>query len=390
MSFSDFQSVLIPSKKTGALHFYHKPSKSILEAAFSRPNVGGTSGAAVFDKNGNLIELAENEPDWEFPIAGGCPRVLLRPQSQNLCTAALSVAAASKINVTIPNATSIREDGDLASEFFAFQDFSGYTSNTKYTLIIEVEPVGGRNFRLQEGLGSNAITNIDFNAETASGVATLIKQVNGKFLVFLPITTGVSQTAIRILMRILDDSLNAIYDGDVNKGLNITLRDIQTGHDNIFPIPNSVTRASNQVTFEDLIVKEVIGSNQFSLLVSLGAANASGNSGFRFFLSENSETRFAIYGMLDSGMRVYDFINSTYVSPNHPLDKAILITVDGDQMKVYYPSTGLYVTHSSALGVYNVNKLVGSAPNGYCEIQKMAFAPYCLTEAQAVAALSEI
>lgn len=250
MSLGPFPIVLIPSTKNGVLQFYNDLTGEILEAAFSRPDVGATSGASVFDKDGNLIELAENEPDWSFPIGGGCPRIQMRPQSQNLCSAPRDISTASKVNVTIPDATTIREDGSAASEFFAFQDFSGFSSSTDYTMIIEVEPVGGRNFRLQEDLGSSAITNIDFVAETASGSATLIKQGNGRFLVFLPITTGASQTSIRFLMRVLDGSLNTSFDGDVNKGVNITLRDIQAGHEGISPIPNNVTRSSNQYTLD--------------------------------------------------------------------------------------------------------------------------------------------
>lgn len=77
MSLKDFQTILVPSNKTGALQFYHKPTKAILEAAFSRPDIGATSGATVF-RDGQLIELGENDPDWDD--ANGCPRLLMRPQ----------------------------------------------------------------------------------------------------------------------------------------------------------------------------------------------------------------------------------------------------------------------------------------------------------------------
>jgi|GEM_PF-5549196 len=286
MSLKAFQTILDLQTKVGALAFYQKPTPGnpqgrILEASFSRPNVGAASGATVFDKDGVLQELSENEPDWDFPIGGGCPVIKMRPQSQNLCTSPIDISAASKVNVTIPNATQIREDGSLASEFFAFQDFSGFSSSTDYTMIIEVEPVGGRNFRLQEGLGSSAITNIDFEAETASGSASLVKQGNGKFLIFLPITTGASQTSIRFLMRVLDGSLNTSFDGDVNKGVNITLRDIQAGHEGISPIPNNVTRSANQFTFDNLVSNGIIDSSAFTFLLDFKLPPNAGVNGSR-------------------------------------------------------------------------------------------------------------
>ena len=54
--------------------FYQKPTISnpngqVLEADFSRLNINATSGATVF-RNGVLIELAENEPDWSEPAEG--------------------------------------------------------------------------------------------------------------------------------------------------------------------------------------------------------------------------------------------------------------------------------------------------------------------------------
>lgn len=84
MSLGPFPIVLIPSTKNGALQFYNDLTGEILEASFSRPDVGATSGATVFDKEGNLVELAEDAPDWSFPVGGGCPRLLMRPQAENL------------------------------------------------------------------------------------------------------------------------------------------------------------------------------------------------------------------------------------------------------------------------------------------------------------------
>ena len=54
---------------------------TLLEADFSRPNIGATSGATVF-RDGVLVELAENEPD--FSDESGCPVLKMRPRVKNL------------------------------------------------------------------------------------------------------------------------------------------------------------------------------------------------------------------------------------------------------------------------------------------------------------------
>lgn len=387
MSLKDFQTILVPSNKNGALQFYHKPTKVILESAFSRPNVGATSGATVF-RDGQLIELGENDPDWDD--ANGCPRIIMRPQAQNLCNAADTILAASKVNTVIPNATSLRENGSVASEFFAFQDFAGFSELTEYTIQIELEPVGDRNFRFQEGLGSGATSNINFTAETASG-GTLTKLNNGRFVASVQLTTGAGQTTIRILMRLLGPSMEVVYDGDVNKGVNIYLRDIQEGHDKKWLVPGSLlARSANSINWNNMQASGVLGSDAGAWLIKLkdyqSWANVStflrldGDGSDTLRLSARTNNQLLL--LFDAGLGT----NSLGTAFNGA-DSVISVTYDTTWLRLFVgASKHAEIEHGGSLSLDNLRTNIASA---FAEIALMAFTPVFLSDSQMIDANTE-
>ena len=83
MSLIPLSSQLTPASKIGELLFWNDLTETIQSASFSRVNIDATSGTTVFNSSGNLVELAENEPAWNFPLDGGCPHLLLRESIEN-------------------------------------------------------------------------------------------------------------------------------------------------------------------------------------------------------------------------------------------------------------------------------------------------------------------
>lgn len=271
MNLSDFQTVLIPSKKTGALHFYHKPSKAIMEAAFSRPDVGATSGASVLNKDGNLIELAEDEPDWNFQIEGGCPLIQMRPQRTNLIPNSvgnLSAWGEFKIlggSVTFNTNEGLSPDGTSNAfgikEVATTSNHNWYIDNltvsdaTQYTVSFYAKSLGGRNIRLDEGgAGFNVEGIVDLSngnvlADTFGNI-TVVSAGNGWYRIKATgITSGTSQ---RLIFNACDGT-TLVYAGDSSKGVLLYGLQYEEGGSAtslIQTIGSIVTRSSNQYTLD--------------------------------------------------------------------------------------------------------------------------------------------
>ena len=84
MSLIPFTSQLTPTNKIGELLFWDDLSETIFSATYSRTNINSTSGTTVFNENGNIVQLANNEPTWNFPLDGSCPYLVMRPTLQNI------------------------------------------------------------------------------------------------------------------------------------------------------------------------------------------------------------------------------------------------------------------------------------------------------------------
>lgn len=84
MSLGPFQILMLPVKENGVIQFYDDEDSDIIKATFSRPDIGATSGHTVYDKNGNISELLEDDAPFSYPKSGGCPVLQVRKQVANI------------------------------------------------------------------------------------------------------------------------------------------------------------------------------------------------------------------------------------------------------------------------------------------------------------------
>lgn len=277
MSLTDFQTYLYPAVKTAKLGFYQKPSSGlpngqVLEADFSRPDIGATSGATVYDADGNLIELAENVPDWSFPVGGspaGCPVIKMRPQAQNLF---------------------------LNSETLATQDVT--VTAQSYTVSFK---------------GTGTIT--FSGAYTGSLVGTGSTESDYVSATFTPSAGTVTCTVSGVVL-----TANFIAGNNVTSW--------------IPTLGAALTRSSNSFQFTDLVTKGVTGSGGFSLLFnyqnyiqggvrSIDLKNASGTTIIRIPTNNGG------WAVLDNREQVFIGSATAIQSGN------FIMTFDGQNVKGY-------------------------------------------------------
>lgn len=263
MSLKDFQTILVPSKETGALHFYHKPTKSILEAAFSRPNVGATSGARVFDKNGNLIELAENEPDWSFPLDGGCPKILMRPQLENIIDnpSTFSTSLLAKSNPSTNDNEGVAQTQFAVTTNGVNQAFGSLTyavtEETDYYWWAVFESAGTNDVSFALVDDSSTISLIRYNTDDNStknqsgnfSNVDLEDLGNGSYKLSGKLTTATGQTTIapRVRVLTLGGGSSVTANGQIMKISQIVIAKTSRKPDYI---TNLITRSTNQYTFD--------------------------------------------------------------------------------------------------------------------------------------------
>lgn len=269
MSLKDFQTILVPAKETGSLHFFHKPTKAILEAAFSRPDVGATSGATVFDKDGILQELAENEPDWTFPLGGGCPKVLMRPQLQNLqnnSEPTTSPGTGFNTGVTFgANDWGIGLSGMVIygdnSTFRNHTDNAG-TINGDMTLAFIIKPDNG----VQPTFGN---TSGNIGQALISGVGNAPSSITdlGGGLFFV-VVQGTANTG---------NSTCGVSKGTGNNAIGFEMSAIMlvagaidlAVTDYVKTVGGALTRSSNQFTLSNLVASGILGETEGTLIIKL-------------------------------------------------------------------------------------------------------------------------
>ena len=400
MSLKLFDTYLSYGRKVANLAFRKKSTNETFEAGFSRVDAGDTSGATVF-RNGQLIELAEDEPDWDD--LNGCPVLKIRPEAQNL-----------EGNAGIPE--NWYNDVVIPSNEGAFELFPSYYWG-KYTQVSASNNVGlfyslfsgSENWvisffvKISESndyIGiretGGGVGVVQFSTETVKtsggGISSIEKIDTTDNDIKLIIVKGTSQGGGNIFLTLCSSTGSFL----VNDGTSFQLTGLQliegneyTGH--IPTYGTSVTRSANSFEFTDLVTKRVVGANgEFSFLFNFQNYLAGGLSGDRassFFDSSNDEI-LDLWGV-GNGYLLRDRKSNITLFGSVSKTSAI-ITFDGQTLK-FYDVSGLIGSYDF-VSSHITTKWQFRASDNYCEIKggSLAFAPTVLTEAQAIAALNEL
>lgn len=415
MSLKDFQTILIPSKKTGALHFYDKPTKAIMEANFSRPDVGTTSGATVFNQSGDLVELNEDEPDWSFPIGGGCPRILMRRQSVNLL--------AGSNNPSIPSGNGMNWESSVGLDVNSGIDVFGtsdgfelkptaansehkinidsndlFTVGEEHTWLFYIETNGIENIGFNSSVGFPRF-NLNLGLETfdtaASGFnsGTIENLGNNKFKVkvkFSPSTIG--GAALIYLKTSAGGGYSETFSGDGLSSIKFSHVTICLGNEDL-PIPNSdtnsLTRSSNLWSLD---LATYLNTNHISFYteVSLSQSQMSflrfgdgGNSNLVEFQIDNQKLRART--RINGGS--LNNLNPVSGSPTIPLNELVKIAgiITPNEVKMSFGGELCFSALIDLSGLPLIDTLV---PSGIFdtlfshEIKTLALAPVALSDSQ--------
>jgi hypothetical protein len=389
MSLGPFPILLIPSTKNGKLQFWNDLTQQIIEADFSRPDTDATSGATVM-RNGQLIELAEDEPDWYD--ADGCPVVKMRPQSFNLMRLSPSVfLSASGSGQTVPG------DG-LLNNFNVYE--ATCNGNASLGLIVRhnllATLIAGEStyFNFYYKTASTNITNIVFeladrdDEETIPVTNNQWHLIQGELVTRDPITAGQQFVDLVFEGMVAGETVNymaCLTPGATNQGL------ITPTEDNTI-----LTRSANSLEFTDLINKGINNAaNQFSILLEIGDYTVSASTGLVYFGWDESNVHQISYVSRATGLTIWRIYSTpsgstdaSTIKPNEP----VIIILNGTNYKMVKGNGDVFELEATTY-TSPINKILsfGFSNNitGYT-LKRLDFVPIALTEAEAVAALSQL
>jgi len=144
---------MIPSGYKATKIYSVLPVDGGADLTFSRPGVGDAGVANRVASNGLIEEMATDVPRLDYSD-GGCPSLLLEPQSTNLITYSeeFDNVAWSKSNITITANQAISPKGDLTADLWTatgasfpqlVESVSGLTIGNDYTISIYVKADAG-------------------------------------------------------------------------------------------------------------------------------------------------------------------------------------------------------------------------------------------------------
>jgi hypothetical protein len=398
MSLGPFPIQLIPFTKDGKLQFWNDITKEILEADFSRPNVGVTSGSSVW-RNNQLIKLAENEPDWDD--ADGCPVIKVRPQAENLVSESDPTNDWNTTNANITTGVSDPFGGTLA------YTVTGVAASVGVRIQQGINPTVGKH---QYGIWAQR-NNWDYISIYVTGM-----QNNGRL--FFDFSTGdfeadAGTTVGRVLgpttdgwyyLEVQQEAVGPDLNGDINVflvesdksnilaenalGAAVNLVGRQYVKSDIFvdslfsPTGAALTRSANQFSFTDLVNKGVTGASGFSVYINTDNFNFIGISNPIAF-RDGTSVVFTIASIGNNSFQLRSGGNFGNISgiPS-------IITFNGTNLRLYQGSSLIANVTISSAEVDNI--VVGPDSNCGYDIKKLALAPIVITEAQAIAALNSL
>lgn len=392
MILKDFQTILVPSNKTGALQFYHKPTKAILEAAFSAPNIGATSGRTV-TRNGQFLELGENDPDWDD--ANGCPRILFRPQVQNTF-ATFDPSAAEGANFNVTYSAKNWGFGSLLQNSAVFGDNSVQrlryggncaAGNNVMTFYVEMDDESEPD--IQQSISSG-----DFSVVMNGGLSgvSILSKTNLKDKIWRIVAIGnvAASSANNGIIK---------YTGQSSKGFTVSgftlVQGVTTDQGDIPSAGSALTRSANQFTFDDLVTKGVIDSSgDFSIFVKMYLFDTVTFQGDVVeFLNGANVKRIQISKYNSARLRALN-VSGTWFTPltaSGEGNKSFVLTFKGStkEAKVYFQ--GALQGSATITDIIEGIKLSAKADTLFnLNGGDVMFAPVTLTEAQALAALAEL
>tara|TARA_R110001592_G_scaffold68626_1_gene210254 strand:+ start:13231 stop:15135 length:1905 start_codon:yes stop_codon:yes gene_type:complete len=384
---------------------------TLLEADFSRPNIGATSGATVF-RDGVLVELAENEPD--FSDESGCPVLKMRPQAENIAFKNLDfssgytllgitnngVGGASPLNGV--NYREFRETIENRNHALAFIT-PGQVIGVKTNCELIFKPVGGRRyFRIFNNGGGGGAIVVDTLTETiTSNTLTndtkLIALNGGSFYAAINFTPNASGNFNVQMASIDDDGATSTFIGDTAKGFEVIGFTVTKSNTIEGIIPNDtlnlLTRSSNSFQLTNLVSRGLLGATQGTIYINTVAESLArgaiasiltiGNTvGSRVIISNAGPDVTRPYLIVETpqGNSVFQLTADSSKSIISYKEGQLIMVVNGVAVK--NNALSLDLSASSDLNCFGASRPV--------DINGIAFAPIALTEAQAIAALNEL
>jgi hypothetical protein len=412
MSLGPFPILLIPSTKNGKLQFWNDLTQQIIEADFSRPNTGATSGATVL-RNGQLIELAEDDPDWDD--ADGCPVIKMRPQSENIVPSSF----------TFQNVTGATSSGPDADGFYNFNNNSnangyvrflvgspGISTNDIVSVFAEVKPDAnslgsnkaffGINLNGVKADGAGGGTLVAAEIDLVTGIVTptgnqalYFEYVIGKTHYKIGNVIGVSISFKIIMQSVSSVGIAFLFSGNriTNSVFDARNFQIQSGLFSGY-VPPTITRSSNSFAFTDLINKGVIAANgDFTVLINPYVyENAIYNTAT--IRLRNGNTQIVTLVMYPEGrLRVLDRINGGWITPNQNAGKGlkpIILAFNGATkiLKVYFHGA---LQGTSPNLTLSIDRVEFNAPDDITyDLHDLNFSPIVLTDTEAIAELNSL
>ena len=397
MNFDLFPIQLIPATKNSSIHLWNNTTKEIIEGGFSRATPPGqaSSGSTVFDRDGNLVELGENIPDWSFK--SGTPVIEMRPQIENKFPEyKLEPVGSTRFTYTglSVNGDVMTEDSSTGFHRLQYGFIPSFSLNTQYVYGVYVKNWSeNRNLQMSISNGSTGdiVTRIFNKNGTSTGsinvgpnwsVASdgLYDLGNGNFLIW---ATGQTSAGTSHAIRLsLISNIISIYTGDGESSIEVVSFQAQVGSVMSGIIPGTLTRGSNSFSFTDLVTKGVTSVNGFSVLIDL--------QNFRY-----NTVHFPVY-FKNGTTNIFTILSN---SPTTLFLRAVgniinianiptIVTVSGGILTAYQGST---VIVTAAITNNEITSVVFENNNSSSfDIKRLYFTPIVLTEAESRSILNNL
>ena len=395
-----FTNLLVPAGKAGAIYFAKDVSPFFDAATFSRPDIDATSGATVI-RDGVLIELAENEPDWSEPFAGGCPVLKMRPQAENIWAKYQLEPSGTMdflyFGITENNGV-ITEDTSTGTHRFQYGFEPNFALNTNHVFafyVRNVNGVEGVRVNVSDGVSGEVVSKV-FNFDGTTNLALtssgnwsnisdgFINLGGGTCVIWV---SGQSSTGNqRALSLQLTKGGITSYTGDGVSNLEVIAFQAQLGIIPFGIIPGALTRSVNSFQFTDLITKEVIGSGGvFSFAAKVLWKDTGADVDILQFQTVGSESQITVRAKTGGNLILaYEDGGLTELGTGLAADALGKIGFSYDGTTLIFSVNGA-TDATATISLGTITKLDCPAQTRYIEFHSdipAGFTPIALTEAQ--------
>jgi hypothetical protein len=425
MSLGPFPILLIPSTKNGKLQFWNDLTQQIIEADFSRPNTGATSGATVL-RNGQLIELAEDDPDWDD--ADGCPVIKMRPQRTNLADYSkdlTNAAWSTKNDITITANSTTSPDGtvnaDLITTGTANNDRLGRTiaiSSDTFPISFYIKKGVNNDWVrvniLRGGFSNSAIVWVNINTGVIGQVSLFgtttfadakikLDPISGFYRVSVVTTDATNNTSSIFYI----DSALANANGNRVDNSQYYFWGFDPENEGKFSsgfiptLTSPLARAANEILESDAVALGLVSTQGGFLVGSVileienyFSSNQSGNIILGFAVNQNSRAQ--AFGLAATNSDNYARFRYETTAGTH-FDNSKVLTENKFKCVFSFDTNGLRIIFpdgifpQSSVPVPDTFKiLLARTERATYDIKTLSFSPIALTEAEALTALSSL